>query len=401
MTVMSADSADPLSLATRAVHVPSTGDVRGRPVSVPIYQTSVFAHDDPDELTATLNDPRGGFGYSRNANPTVRALEQAIAGLEGAVGAVATSSGMGAIAVAMGAHLHSGSRVVVQEAIYGGTTGLLRDLVSRWGIEVVHVPGNDPHALAAVLEQGADLLYLETISNPMTAVADIAGMSAVAKAAGVITLVDNTFASPMLCRPLELGADIVVHSTTKYLNGHSDVTGGVAAYADEDRYRAGWSYAVTTGVTPDPFAAWLTLRGLQTLSLRMRQSCANAMVLADKLGGHPAVAAVHHPSRTDHPQHSLAARMLDAFGAMLSFDLKGGSDAAHRFLSSVRLVTQAASLGGVETLTVYPAGSSHRMFSDEQLAAAGISRGTVRLSTGIEDVGDIWADLQQALDRTA
>ncbi len=400
MERMSAQSEPPVSLGTRAVHVPSTGDVRGRPVSIPIYQTSVFAHDDPEELTASLNDPRGGFGYSRNGNPTVRALEQAIAGLEGAAGAVVTSSGMGAIAVAMGAQLRLGSRIVVQESIYGGTAGLLRELVDRWEIEVVQVPATDVEALRVALADGASLLYLETISNPMTVVADIAGMAAVARDAGVITLVDNTFASPMLCRPLELGADIVVHSTTKYLNGHSDVTGGVVAYADDQRFRAGWSYAVTTGVTPDPFAAWLTLRGLQTLALRMRQSCASAVVLADKLGGHPAVEAVHHPSRTDHPQHSLAARTLDAFGAMLSFDLRGGQQAARAFLSSVGLITQAPSLGGVETLTVHPVGSSHRAFTDEQLAAAGISRGTVRLSTGIEDVEDIWADLQQALDRT-
>ncbi len=390
-----------LARSTRAVHVPSTGDVRGRPISVPIYQTSVFAHDDPDELTASLNDPRGRFGYSRNGNPTVRALEQAIAGLEGAVGAVATSSGMGAIAVALGAHLRAGSRIVVQKSIYGGTSGLLADLVNRWQIEVVQVPGDDPAALATILaDGGAELLYLETISNPMTVVADIPAMAAVAKDAGVITLVDNTFASPMLCRPLELGADIVMHSTTKYLNGHSDVTGGVVAYADEDRFRAGWSHAVTTGVTPDPFAAWLTLRGLQTLPLRMREACANAVILADKLGGHPAVERVHHPSRTDHPQHGLAARMMDASGAMLSFDAKGGHRAARGFLAAVRLVSQAPSLGGVETLTVHPAGSSHRSFTDEQLAAAGISRGTVRISTGIEDVGDLWSDLQQALDTT-
>ncbi len=389
----------PLSRTTRAVHVPATGDVRGRPVSVPIYQSSVFAHDDPEALTATLNDPRGGFGYSRSGNPTVRALEQAIAGLEGAIGAVATSSGMGAIAVALGAQLRAGSRIVVQESIYGGTSGLLRDLVDRWQIEVVQVPGNDPAALHTALRDGAiELVYLETISNPMTVVADIAAMAAVARSAGALTLVDNTFASPMLCRPIELGADIVVHSTTKYLNGHSDVTGGVVAYADEDKFRAGWAHAVTTGVTPDPFAAWLTLRGLQTLPLRMRQACTSAVVLADKLGGHPAVEAVHHPSRTDHPQHSLAARTLDAFGAMLSFDVKGGQRAARGFLSAVRLVTQAASLGGVETLTVHPAGSSHRAFTDEQLATAGISRGTVRVSTGIEDVEDIWSDMQQALD---
>ena len=386
-----------LSLSTRAVHPPVPQDFPGRPVSVPIYQTSVFAHDNIKELTDSLNDPRGGFAYSRNANPTVRALEQAVAGLEGGVAGVATSSGMGAIAVALGAHLRTGAHLVVQRSIYGGTMALLQDLIGRWGVRISEVDGADPAAVAAAFTDDTAVLYLETISNPMTGVADIAGAAALARAAGVITVVDNTFATPLLCRPLELGADVVVHSATKYLGGHSDVTGGVAVYGEEQRFRAGWAHAVTTGVTPDPFAAWLVLRGLQTLPLRIRAACANATELASRLAAHPGVAAVHHPSRPEHPQHALAAGMLAAPGAMLSFDLAGGRHAAARFAESVRLLTQAPSLGGVETLVMHPASASHRAYSDDALAAAGISQGTVRISTGVEDVDDLWADIEQAL----
>ncbi|GAA1998113.1 PLP-dependent transferase [Nakamurella flavida] len=388
-----------LALSTRAVHVPAADPVGGRPLSVPIYQTSVFAHDDAKTITDALNDPRGDFAYSRLGNPTVRALEHAMAELEGAAGAVATASGMGAIAVALGAQLRAGSHLVVQRSIYGGTTGLLDDLVARWGLSTTEVDGDDPAALRAALRPNTVAVYLETISNPMTVVADLPAMCAVAREAGVLTVVDSTFASPMVCRPLELGADIVVHSATKYLSGHSDVTGGITAYADEKHFRAGWAYAATTGVTPDPFATWLIIRGLQTLGLRMRQANSNAVALAETLAAHPAVDRVHHPSRPDHPQHELARRILDGYGAMLSFDLAAGEHAARAFTASVRLIQQAASLGGVETLTVHPSSTSHRSFSDEALAAAGISRGTVRLSVGIEDPADLVADLTQALEQ--
>jgi cystathionine beta-lyase/cystathionine gamma-synthase len=220
----------------------------------------------------------------------------------------------------------------------------------------------------------------------------------VARRHGVLTVVDNTFASPMICRPLSHGADIVVHSTTKFIGGHSDLTGGVIAFADAELFSRGWSYAIGVGMTPDPHAAWLTLRGLQTLPLRIREASANATDLAARLAAHPKVLAVHHPSRPGHPQHELAQALLDRPGAMLSFDL-AGAPAAKQFTSAVDLVQLAPSLGGVETLTMHPASSSHRTYSPDQLAAAGISPGTVRLSVGIEDVDDIWADVARALEK--
>lgn len=387
----------PHALSTRAVHT-RTPDVQGRPVSVPIYQTTVFAHEDVDLLTDSLDNPRGAFGYSRMANPTVRALETTVAGLEGAVGAVATASGMGAIHTALGANLRAGAHLVVQDSIYGGTTGLLEDLRRRWDIDITEVSGADPAALAAALRPDTAAVYLETISNPVTAVADIAGMAAVAREHDVLTIVDNTFASPLLCRPLELGADIVLHSATKYLGGHSDVTLGVVAYADADRFLAGWKYAVGTGVTPDPFGAWLVIRGLQTLALRMREATANATELADRLAARPEVTRVHHPSRPEHPQHALATRMLDGYGPMLSFDLGDDRVAAQALLPRLRLIQNAPSLGGVETLAMHPASTSHRHYDDDALRRAGISPGTIRISTGVEDVEDLWADLSAALD---
>jgi len=385
------------ALSTRAVHVPVPSNVTGRPVSVPIYQTTVFAFDDTEGITAALNEPRGEFGYSRFGNPTVRALEESLAGLEGAHAAVSTASGMGAIAVAVSAFLTAGDHMVVQRSIYGGTAGLFADLVDRWNIRITEVDGDDPEALRAAVEPDTKLLYLETISNPVTLVADIAAMSAVARELGVLTVVDNTFASPVLCRPLELGADVVVHSTTKYIAGHSDVTGGIACFATEELFRKAWGYAVNIGVTTDPHAAWLTLRGIQTLTLRVRQAAANARGIAERLAAHPAVAKVNHPSVPGHPQFELATRTLADSGAMLSFDLSGGADAARTFTSGVALIQLAASLGGVETLTMHPASSSHRKFSPEALAAAGITAGTVRLSVGIEDLEDIWADVEKAL----
>jgi methionine-gamma-lyase len=385
------------TLRTRAVHTEAASQVRGTPVSVPIYQTTVYAHDDPALLTQSLDDPRGAFGYSRMANPTVRALENAIAGLEGAVGAVATASGMAAIHTALGANLTAGAHLVVQDSIYGGTTGLLNDLAARWNIRISEVPGDDPAALAAALQPETAAVYLETISNPVVSVADLAGMCAVARDRGVMSVVDNTFASPVLCRPLELGADIVLHSATKYLGGHSDVTAGVVCYADEQAFVSGWKFAVATGPTMDPFGAWLVIRGMQTRALRMRAATENAVELAGRLAAHPAVGRVHHPSRPDHPQHALASRMLDGFGPMLAFDVTAGRQEAMTVLGRLRLLKNAPSLGGVESLAMHPASTSHRHYDAAALRRAGIADGTIRISAGVEDVEDLWADLKQAL----
>ena len=382
---------------TRAVHVPVPPLPNSRSISVPIYQASNFAFDDPDALAEALGAPDNGFVYTRYANPTVRALEDQLARLEGGVAAVCTASGTGAISGVLLATLRSGDHVLAQNCLYGGTYAMLNDLSARFGVEVTYLDGDDPAEVAAAVRPTTRLLYLETIANPVTKVVDLPAFLAAGKAAGLLTVVDNTFATPLLCRPIEHGADVVVHSATKYLGGHSDVTGGALVFADDARYRQVWHHVMELGATADPFAAWLTIRGVQTLPLRMRQHCANAAVLADRLAEHPAVASVRWPGRADHPDHVVARGHLSDFGGMLVFDLVGGREAGRALTKGVRLAKLAASLGGVETTLVHPASSTHRQMDADALRAAGIGEGTVRLSVGIEDVEDVWEDLDQAL----
>ncbi|WP_155347193.1 trans-sulfuration enzyme family protein [Acrocarpospora pleiomorpha] len=383
---------------TRLVHLPKPVLTGSSPISVPIYQTSGFEFEDPAVFADGMTRPDGAFVYARYSNPTVRSLEDAVAGLEGGVAAVAAASGMGAINMVLLGLLQPGDHVIAQHALYGGTAHMLDDLVERFGIQVSHVPEHDPAAVRAAIRPQTKLLYLETIANPMTQVADLPAMCAAAREAGILTAVDNTFASPVLCRPIEHGADIVLHSTTKYLSGHADIIGGLAVFADDALYRKVWSYSCALGATPDPFAAWLTLRGMQTLALRMERHCANARVLATRLAGHPAVAAVHWPGLASHPSHEIAAKLLPDFSGVFSFDLLGGRAAGEKFMSSVRLALLAPSLGGVETLILHPASTSHRHLDESQLAQAGIGAGTVRVAVGIEHAEDLWADIAQALD---
>jgi cystathionine beta-lyase/cystathionine gamma-synthase len=382
---------------TRAVHPPHPQLNGSRPIAVPIYQTSGFAFDDPAVFADGMGRPDGAFVYGRMSNPTVRSLEEAVAGLEGGVGAVATGSGMGAINSVLLGLLKPGDHLIAQKPLYGGTAGMINDLIERFQIAVSYVSEADPEALRAAVRPETRLVYLETIANPVTQVADLPGMCAAAREAGLISVVDNTFASPILCRPLEHGADVVVHSTTKYLSGHSDVLGGIAVFASDEIYRKVWSFAVELGATADPFAAWLTLRGIQTLSLRMERHCFNTRELATRLNDHPAVSAVHWPGLPSHPSYELAAKLLPDFGGVFSFDLAGGRAAGERFMSSVRLALLAPSLGGVETLILHPASTSHRMLTVEDLARNGIGEGTVRVAVGIEHVEDLWADFEQAL----
>jgi cystathionine beta-lyase/cystathionine gamma-synthase len=382
---------------TRTVHLPHPQLNGSRPIAVPIYQTSGFAFDDPAVFADGMSRPDGAFVYGRMSNPTVRSLEEAVAGLEGGVGAVATGSGMGAINSVLLGLLKPGDHLIAQKPLYGGTAGMIKELVERFQITVSYVSEADPEALRAAVRPETRLVYLETIANPVTQVADLPGMCAVAREAGLISVVDNTFASPILCRPLEHGADVVVHSTTKYLSGHSDVLGGIAVFASDELYRKVWSFAVELGATADPFAAWLTLRGIQTLSLRMERHCFNTRELATRLNDHPAVSAVHWPGLPSHPSYELAAKLLPDFGGVFSFDLAGGRAAGERFMGSVRLALLAPSLGGVETLILHPASTSHRMLTVEELSRNGIGEGTVRVAVGIEHVEDLWADFEQAL----
>jgi cystathionine beta-lyase/cystathionine gamma-synthase len=366
-------------------------------MAVPIYQTSGFVFDDPEVFADAMSRPDGSFVYGRYGNPTVRALETAVADLEGGIAGIATGSGMGAVNCVLLGLLGPGDHLVAQKSLYGGTAAMINELVERFAVSVTYVPGDDPDAFRAAVRPQTRLLYLETLSNPLNHVADLPGMCAAARELGVVSVVDNTYATPMLCRPIEHGADIVLHSTTKYLSGHADVVGGLTVYAADELWRRVWGFSVELGATADPFASWLTLRGLQTLPLRMERHCANARHLATRLAAHPAVAEVHWPGLPGHPSYELAGRLLPDFGGVLSFDLKGGRAEGERFMRAVRLALLAPSLGGVETLVMHPATTSHRRLSAAELERHGIGEGTVRIAVGIEHPEDLWADLSQAL----
>ncbi|MEV6251119.1 aminotransferase class I/II-fold pyridoxal phosphate-dependent enzyme [Streptomyces sp. NPDC051742] len=386
---------------TLAVHPPHVEITGSRPLGVPLHQGHVFAFDSADAL-ATAFTSGDAFLYSRLGNPTVRTLEDAVARLEGGTTALSFASGMGAVNAVLLGLLSSGDHVIAQSCLYGGTYAVLTDLATRWGVDVTYVSGTDPDEVRAALRPTTRLLYLETIANPTTRVSDLPALAAVAAGAGVPVAVDNTFASPLLCRPLDHGADIVVHSATKYLAGHADVLGGVAVFRNPELYGRVRHHAVEQGASTDPFAAWLTLRGMQTLSLRMERQCASAADLAARLAAHPAVEAVRHPALASHPDREIAARLLPrGGGGVVSADLAGGREAGRVFVEAVRLAALSVSLGDVKTLVMHPASTSHHQLDATALAAAGIGPGTVRISVGIEHVEDLWDDLEQALEKAA
>ncbi|MFE2153358.1 trans-sulfuration enzyme family protein [Streptomyces lavendulae] len=385
-------------IRTRAVHVVhETPAPTSRPLSVPLVQSSAFAFDSAGELAAAMAGPDGPYVYGRRGNPTVRALERTLADLEGGAGALAFASGMGAISGVLLALLRPGDQVIAQRCLYGGTYAALTDLAGRYGIEVAHIGGDDVREFEALAGPRTRLLLLETIANPTAQVPDLPGLLAAARRRGVVGAVDNSLASPVLCRPIEFGADIVLHSTTKYLAGHSDVIGGAAVFADDALRREVWSRTVELGASADPFAAWLTLRGIATLPLRMRAHCDGAGLLAERLARHPAVTAVHWPWLGTHPSHDRARTVLSGGGGLLSFELDGGREAGRAFVEGVRVARLALSLGGVETLVTHPASTSHRELDEGALARAGIGAGLVRMSVGIEDPEDLWRDIEQAL----
>ncbi|MFI9062464.1 trans-sulfuration enzyme family protein [Streptomyces sp. NPDC053429] len=385
-------------IRTRAVHVVNEPQAEGsRPLSVPLVQSSAFAFDSAAELARAMAGPDGPYVYSRRGNPTVRALEHTLADLEGGQSAIAFASGMGAISGVLLALLRPGDQVIAQRCLYGGTYAALADLADRYSVEVRYISGDEVAEFESYVGPRTRLLLLETVANPTARVPDLPGLLAAARRHGVIGAVDNSLASPVLCRPLELGADIVLHSTTKYLAGHSDVLGGAAVFADDALRRRIWPRTVELGAAADPFAAWLTLRGIATLPLRMREHCANAALLATRLEAHPAVTAVHWPWLPGGPSYAMARKVLSGGGGLLSFELAGGRKAGQGFVEGVRLARLALSLGGVETLVTHPASTSHRELDERALELAGIGPGLVRMSVGIESPDDLWRDLEQAL----
>ena len=370
------------------------------PKITPIYQTSVFKFEDLNELEVYFGEPGSRYLYSRNGNPNSDELAGEVNRLEGGSGAVAAGSGMAAIFAALLTYCAAGDHVLCAADIYGGSSALLNQELSRLGITVSYVPFEAlTQDLTPYVRPRTRLLLCETISNPLLRVVELRGAAQACRAHGLKLVVDNTFATPVLTCPFDYGADLVLHSVTKYLSGHSDVTAGVVvARTAEDAGRLR-QIGVLFGLTLSPMESWLAVRGLKTLRLRMEAHCRNAEAVAQFLVQHPAVRAVHYPGLPAHPQHLLAANQGGAlFGGMLSFQLADEAEAVNRFMRASKRFPFAPSLAGVDSSLSYPLGTSHRSLTPEQRAELGIGVGLVRLSVGIEPVAELLADLDQALD---
>lgn len=366
-----------------------------RPLVAPIYQTAVWTLDSAEQCEAVYEGATRGFIYTRDANPNHGALEQVVAALEHAETAVAFSSGMGAIAAAVTGLCRSGDRIVASRQLYGPTARFLSEEASRFGIHTDYADVDEPDALEAAISEGAALVLVETIANPLVQVADLPRLAAVCRRRDTLLVVDNTFATPYCCRALEHGADISIHSVTKSLGGHSDLTLGAAAGSAQHMERLR-RYSGLWGGAANPFESWLALRGIGTFPLRMERCCENALDLARRLEDHPGVRRVYYPGLPSHPQHALACELMSAFGFMLAFELANGH-AAREALRGLRHVRFAPSLGDVATTISYPAITSHRNLDPDERGAQGITDGVLRLSVGIDHVEDVWADLSQAI----
>jgi O-succinylhomoserine (thiol)-lyase len=377
---------------TICVQAGTRKDTTFNAVAVPIYATSTFAFEAPGKTK--------GFDYSRTANPTRQALEECLAALEGGAGATATATGMAAETSVMGL-LPAGSHVIAGHDIYGGTYRLFSTILAVRGLEFSFVDMSKPGNVREALRPNTRAIWIETPSNPLLGLVDIAAVCEIARGHGSWVMVDNTFMSPIFQKPLALGADFVVHSTTKYLNGHSDMVGGAIIARTQEHATAVAAMVNALGTCCSPFDSWLVMRGIRTLPIRMLAHARNAKALAEFLVAHPAVERVYYPGLPDHPQHSLAKEQMTGFGGMLSFDIRGGKEAAFRFIQALHIFAFAESLGGVESLVEHPETMSHASMTPEARRAAGITESNVRVSTGIESAEDLVADVAQALNSVA
>jgi cystathionine gamma-lyase len=373
---------------TRALHVGQEPEQGTGAVVVPIYQTSTYAQESPGV--------HKGYEYTRSQNPTRGALEACLASLEGGQHGFAFASGMAATNTVLNL-LQSGDHVVSSDDVYGGTFRIFDKVYRQYGLDFTFVDTSDASKVAAAIRPETKLIWLETPTNPLLKLTDLAAVVALGGERDLVTVVDNTFATPVFQRPLELGIDLVVHSTTKYIGGHSDVVGGAIVTGRDDLAQRLRFFQNAVGGVPGPFDSWLTLRGVKTLAVRMRQHFENALEIARWLEGHEKVTRVHYPWLESHPQHELARRQMSGMSGMISFDIRGGLESARRFLEAVRVFTLAESLGGVESLIEHPAIMTHASIPQEIREAIGLTDGLVRLSVGIEHVEDLRADLEQAL----
>jgi len=388
--------------ATRAIHHAYDPLQNEGALTPPLHLTSTFAFESAEAGGEMFAGEREGHIYSRISNPTCDLLERRVATLEGAEAALALSSGMGAITAALWTLLSPGDELIVDETLYGCTFAFMRHGLAKWGVTITHVDMTDPENIRAAISDKTRVVYFETPANPNMRLVDIAAVSEIAHGAGAKVVVDNTYATPYLTRPIELGADLVVHSATKYLGGHGDVVAGLAAGSAEmiSEIRL-VGMKDMTGAVMAPFNAMLILRGLKTLALRMERHCASAETVADWLEAHPAVSVVHFPGLASFPQHALASRQMDKPGAMIAFELEGGMSAGIDLMNRLNMIQRAVSLGDAESLIQHPASMTHSTYTPEERAAHGISDGLIRLSVGLEEVEDILSDLDQALPAMA
>lgn len=365
----------------------------------PIYQTSTFKFESAAHGAALFKGEANGYIYTRMKNPTIESMENAIAALEGGHKALGCASGMAAISTVFMALLSSGAHVVCSKSVYGPTMTLLQTVLSKFGVTVTPVDTDITSEIEKAIKPNTKVIYVETPANPIIAITDLKATAELAHKNGALLVVDNTFMSPALQRPFEFGADIVLHSMTKFLNGHADVVAGIIVVKDEDSYKSMRKILNQMGGVIDPFNSFLVHRGIKTLAIRMKKHCENAMIIAEYLEKHPKVKWVRYPGLKSHPNYEIGLKQHKGHGGMISFELNGGFFAGEKVMNSVKLCQLAVSLGGVESLIQHPASMTHLTMGEAARKSAGITEGLVRLSVGIEDVNDIIADLEQALEQ--
>lgn len=382
---------------SKLIHSGAVHDENMSAVS-PIYQTSTFAFKDANHGAACFSGEDPGYIYTRIANPNTRELEKAVADLENGFDGIATSSGMAAVNVVYLGLLGSGDHIVSHNAVYGPSRAIMESLYPKFKVESTYVDATNAQSVRDAIQENTKVLYVETPANPTIGITDLKAMAAIAKEFNIKLVVDNTFCSPYLQKPLDLGADIVLHSMTKFINGHADIVAGMVITKTEEDYKNLRAVMVNIGCNMDPHQAWLTRRGLKTLGIRIDRAQESAQKVADYLEAHPKVAWVKYPGLKSHPQYELGKSQMSGPGSMISFEVKGGLKAGKVVMDSMKLALLAVSLGGVETLIQHPASMTHSKLSDEKQLAGGITKGLIRLAVGIEDVEDIIADLDNALN---
>ena len=386
-----------MGINTRVTHAGENPDTVHGSVGIPIYQTSTFKFKDVDHGARLFRGDEKGYIYTRVGNPTTNTFEEAITLLEHGFGGIATATGMAAVSSVYMTYLGAGAHMVGTDSVYGSSRMVVENDFSRFGVESSFINTSDLDLIRKSMKPNTKLIYLETPANPTIKLTDIAACAKIAHEHGAILVVDNTFMSPMLQNPLDHGADIVLHSITKYINGHTDVVGGVIVAKTEENFNRLKSVINSTGGTMDPHQSWLVLRGMRTLSLRVQRSEENARILADYLEAHPKIEWVRYPGLKSHPQHDLALRQMKGFGSMISFEVKGGLENGKILLNNMKIPQLAVSLGGFESLIQHPASMTHVNIPEDERIDAGITDGLVRIAVGTEDVEDLQADLEQAL----